>query len=209
MTLTTSTCAVGIVGSDQVLRAGLETQLRGRMGLRLVEPAVDPADVVVIALSGTDDDLEVLRRVHRNHQARLVAVVGDIDDGGVLNLIENGATGVLRRADATPELLQDVILRAARGDGAMPDDLLGGLLRQVKRLQQNVLTPRGLTISGLTSREVEVLALVADGFDTKSIASQLCYSERTIKNVIQDVMRRFGLKNRSHAVAFALREGYI
>ena len=69
--------------------------------------------------------------------------------------------------------------------------------------------PRGLTISGLTEREVEVLRLVADGFDTAEIAKKLSYSERTIKNILHDVVSRFGLRNRAHAVAYALREGLI
>jgi DNA-binding NarL/FixJ family response regulator len=83
------------------------------------------------------------------------------------------------------------------------------LLRQVRQVHQHVLVPKGLSFSGLSDREVEVLRLVADGRDTREIATELCYSERTIKNVIQDIVRRFGLRNRSHAVAFALRQGFI
>jgi DNA-binding NarL/FixJ family response regulator len=56
---------------------------------------------------------------------------------------------------------------------------------------------------------VEVLRLVAEGLDTGEIAKRLSYSERTIKNVIHDVVTRLNLRNRSHAVAYALREGLI
>jgi DNA-binding NarL/FixJ family response regulator len=79
----------------------------------------------------------------------------------------------------------------------------------VGRLQRHVLAPRGLTFSGLTERELGVLKLVADGLDTAEIAQQLAYSERTIKNIIHDITTRFHLRNRSHAVAFALRQGLI
>ncbi len=72
-----------------------------------------------------------------------------------------------------------------------------------------MLAPRGLTFTGLTDREVDVLRLVADGYDTTQIAETLCYSARTVKNVIHDVTTRFNLKNRSHAVAYAMREGLI
>jgi DNA-binding NarL/FixJ family response regulator len=54
-----------------------------------------------------------------------------------------------------------------------------------------------------------VLRLVADGLDTHQIAEKLAYSERTIKNVLYGVMSRLQLRNRAHAVAYALREGYI
>ena len=54
-----------------------------------------------------------------------------------------------------------------------------------------------------------MLRLVADGYDTAEIAQQLAYSERTVKNVLHDVTTRLQLRNRSHAVAYALREGLI
>jgi DNA-binding NarL/FixJ family response regulator len=66
-----------------------------------------------------------------------------------------------------------------------------------------------LTFSGLTDRETHVLRMVADGHDTAEIAQELCYSERTVKNILHDVTSRLQLKNRSHAVAFAVREGLI
>ena len=126
-------------------------------------------------------------------------------------IIENqaGASGLIRREDADAERLIRVITATARGDGSVPPDLLGRLFSQLGRLQHHVLTPRGLTIAGLTEREIEVLRLVADGFDTAEIAKKLAYSERTIKNVLHDVVSRFGLRNRTHAVAYALREGFI
>jgi DNA-binding NarL/FixJ family response regulator len=123
--------------------------------------------------------------------------------------VEAGACGLLRRSEARPERLIEAIQSAATGDGSVPADLLGRLLEHVGRLQRQVLSPRGLTISGLTEREIEVLKLVADGFDTAEIAGSLAYSERTIKNIIHDVTARLNLRNRSHAVAYAVRQGLI
>jgi DNA-binding NarL/FixJ family response regulator len=91
----------------------------------------------------------------------------------------------------------------------VPPDLLGRLLDQVGRLQRQVLAPRGLTFTGLATREIEVLRLVADGLSTGEIAVELCYSERTVKNVLHDITTRLHLRNRSHAVAYALRQGLI
>jgi DNA-binding NarL/FixJ family response regulator len=101
------------------------------------------------------------------------------------------------------------VRHAAAGDGSVPPDLLGRLLRQVGRLQRQVLAPRGLTFTGLSEREVDVLRLVADGLDTSEIARHLSYSERTIKNVIHDITTRLQLRNRAQAVAYAMREGLI
>jgi DNA-binding NarL/FixJ family response regulator len=98
---------------------------------------------------------------------------------------------------------------AASGDGSVPPDLLGRLLAQMGRLHRQVLAPRGLTFSGLSEREITVLKLVADGLDTAEVANQLFYSERTVKNVIHDVTTRLNLRNRTHAVAYAVRQGLI
>ena len=77
--------------------------------------------------------------------------------------------------------------RVAAGDGEVPPDLLGRLLEQVGRLQRQVLAPRGLAFSGLTPREIEVLRLVAEGHDTVRDRRTVCYSERTVKNVLHDL----------------------
>jgi DNA-binding NarL/FixJ family response regulator len=54
-----------------------------------------------------------------------------------------------------------------------------------------------------------VLALLADGHQTREIALQLCYSERTIKNVLHDIVTKLNVRSRSHAIAYAVRAGLI
>jgi DNA-binding NarL/FixJ family response regulator len=54
-----------------------------------------------------------------------------------------------------------------------------------------------------------VLRLLADGHDTAEVGRQLYYSERTVKNIVHDVTSRLDLRNRTHAVAYALRQGLI
>jgi DNA-binding NarL/FixJ family response regulator len=61
----------------------------------------------------------------------------------------------------------------------------------------------------LTTREQAVLRLIAQGHATREVASELCYSERTIKNVIHDAVTKLDARSRSHAVAHAVRHGLI
>ncbi|MGF1645920.1 MAG: response regulator transcription factor [Kineosporiaceae bacterium] len=61
----------------------------------------------------------------------------------------------------------------------------------------------------LTSRETDVLQLAGDGLTTVEIAERLGCSERTVKMALHDVVERFGLRNRTHAVAYAIRAGLI
>ena len=61
----------------------------------------------------------------------------------------------------------------------------------------------------LTSREQQVLALVADGLPTREIGEELHYSERTVKKVLGDVVVKLGARSRSQAIARAVRQGII
>jgi DNA-binding NarL/FixJ family response regulator len=163
---------------------------------------------LVVADRVAEPTLRTLRSLQRVG-ARLVLVVAELDDADLVAAVEAGVAGVVRRAEASPDRLINVVQAAAVGDGALPPDLLGRLLNQVGKLQRQVLWPRGLTFGGLAEREIEVLRLVADGLDTAEIAAKLSYSQRTIKNILHDITSRLHLRNRSHAVAYALRHGLI
>ena len=202
---------VFVYAADPISQAGLASQLRSRPEVLVVDECdLDQAVVAIVMADEVDEDTtRVVRAAQRNGCPRVVVVATRLDDCGLLAAIEAGACGILRRADALPERLVETVLSAAAGDGSVPPDLLGRLLDQVGRLQRQVLAPRGLTLSGLSIREVDVLRLVADGLDTGEIALKLAYSERTVKNVIHDITTRLQLRNRSHAVAFAVRQGII
>jgi DNA-binding CsgD family transcriptional regulator len=101
----------------------------------------------------------------------------------------NEVMAVLGRASLTAEQLLASIHAAAAG------------LRVVHA--DHAATPR------LAGRGLEVLALLAAGADTKEIAEQLGYSDRTIKSVIRDVQLGLGAKNRVQAVAEGIRQGLI
>jgi DNA-binding NarL/FixJ family response regulator len=118
-------------------------------------------------------------------------------------------SSLLRRSEATPDRIIQAIVAVTRGEGTMPPDLLGRLLEQVGRIQREVLVPLGLSFCGLTDRELKVLRLIADGHDTAEVGRRLFYSERTVKSIIHDVTSRLNLRNRTHAVAYALRQGLI
>ena len=203
--------SVSVHARDPISEAGVASQLRPRPEVRVVRSDEgDLADVAVIVVDAVDDDaVQLLRRVQRGGVARTVLVASRLDDGDLVAAVECGVVGLVRRCDAMPDRLVQVIVSAAAGDGSVPPDLLGRLLDQLGRLQRHVLSPRGLTFTGLAEREIEVLRLVADGYDTGEIASKLAYSERTIKNVLHDVTTRLQLRNRSHAVAYAMRQGLI
>ena len=198
-----------IDGRDPISQAGVVSQLRAQPQIRLVD-RVEQADVAVVVADHVDaDTTRQLRSLRKDGRPQLMLVATAVDDAALVLAAEAGVAGLLRREDANPDTLVRTVRRVAAGQGEVPPDLLGRLLEQVGRLQRQVLAPRGLTFTGLTPRETEVLRLVADGHDTSEIALQMCYSERTVKNVLHDLTTRLQLRNRTHAVAYAVREGLI
>lgn len=202
---------VYVYADDSILQAGVISQLRMRSEVVVVDGAnLESAKVAVLAADVLDETtMRTLHALQRGFSPRVVLVLRVIDDATLVAAAEGGISGLLRRGDATPDLLVRTIQKVVAGEGVVPPDLLGRLLGQVGALQRQVLAPRGLHFSGLSDREVQVLRLVADGHDTSEIAQHLCYSQRTVKNVLHDITTRLQLRNRSHAVAYAVREGLI
>ncbi|MFI0977402.1 LuxR C-terminal-related transcriptional regulator [Streptomyces sp. NPDC021093] len=200
--------SVTVTAPDPLTREGAVSQLRRQPEIELREEP-GPGTVALLIEDGLDDDAFArLRRVVRSEGSRAVLVVGAIRESDLLDVIEGGVSAVVWRREATGHRLLQALRVAARGDGDLPADLLGRLISQVGTLHRGTTGTTG-PVLGLAPREADVLRLVADGFDTGEIAGKLSYSERTVKNVMHGLTTRLHLRNRAHAVAYALRQGYI
>ncbi|MDT7787374.1 MAG: hypothetical protein QOF58_5793 [Pseudonocardiales bacterium] len=202
---------VAVHAHTPILRAGVMALLRG-------QPAVEPvpverwqdADVLVVAHDHLRiADLRGLREKLPEFTKPIILVVQDLRESQLLGAVEWGVRAVVPMAQATGDRLIQTITAVAAGAGEIPAKLIGPLLDQVHTLHDKVLRPNGLTSSGLTPREINVLTLLADGKDTTEVAEALWYSERTVKNIIQGMISRLNLRNRAHAVAYAARAGVI
>jgi DNA-binding NarL/FixJ family response regulator len=203
--------AVAIRAQDPITRAGLVAQLAYRPEVRVAGADDVTSGGVTLVLADDVDEvtLGAIRAARVGDGNRVVLVVTRLIEGDLLAAVEAGASSVIRRSEATPDCVVEAVRVASSGAAAMSPDLLGQLLDHVGRLQRDVLAPRGLRFSGLTEREVRVLRLMAEGLDTVEVGQRLFYSERTVKNIIHDVTSRLNLRNRTHAVAYALRQGFI
>jgi DNA-binding NarL/FixJ family response regulator len=121
----------------------------------------------------------------------------------VLAALQAGAAGVLRKDTLTTETLASAVRAAVNGTGVVTSELLHELLEGLSTNGDKPAPTR------LTDREQQVLSLIAAGHPTREVAQQLCYSERTVKNVLHDVVTKMGARSRSQAVAHAVREGLI
>ncbi|AXO37994.1 response regulator transcription factor [Micromonospora chalcea] len=203
--------AVFVHAPDPLTHTGLTAHLRSRSDVTLLDSADRTrAQVLIVAADRlTTDVIAMLRLAATEIGAPVVLVTTDISEQELLTAVECRVVAVLPRAAVTAERLAHSVLAAASGGGVLPPNLVGELLKHIERLQRDVLNPNGLNASGLTAREIDVLRLMAEGFDTNEIADELRYSERTVKNVIYGLNHRLKLRNRSHAVAYALRSGMI
>jgi DNA-binding NarL/FixJ family response regulator len=198
---------VQVYATDPILHAGAVASLSAAHDLVVLSagsPDRSAVDVAVVVSDSLDEHTSAtLARLHRLTGPRVVLVMDAVDGRAVLAAVEAGTGALVRRSEASGERLTQAVRRVAAGEGMLPGDVLG-------RLLHNGADSAGrLTFGGLTQRELTVLRLVADGYSTAEIADRLTYSERTIKNALHDLARRFHLRNRTHAVAFAVREGLI
>ncbi|GLV91423.1 helix-turn-helix transcriptional regulator [Streptomyces lavendulae subsp. lavendulae] len=169
-----------------------------------------PGTVAILLVDALDEaTLSRLRRLTRTEGTRVVLVANALREADLLQVVECGVRAIVWRREATEDRLLQAVRAAARGDGDLPSDLIARLITQVGSMQRSAERLPGMPASGLVRREVDVLRLVADGLSTEEVAAKLAYSERTVKNVMHGLTTRLHLRNRAHAVAYALREGYI
>ncbi|WP_434447184.1 helix-turn-helix transcriptional regulator [Lentzea sp. E54] len=201
--------AVLVKGADELSVLGVRAALRYEEGIHLVDSPGESDLVGVVVGHQLDDRLvAVLRELWAQEVRRTVLVVNELADTDMLTAVELGVCSLVWWQDAGQAKLARIVHQAHRGQAALPPDLLSRFLAQVSRLQRTQEDPRTVG-AGLREREVHVLRLVANGLDTREIADELNYSERTIKNVLRDVTNRFQLRNRTHAVAYAMRAGLL
>ncbi|MFF2324771.1 MULTISPECIES: response regulator transcription factor [unclassified Streptomyces] len=203
--------SVAVYAEDLILQTGIVHQLRLRPEIELVaESEADRAQVSLVVVDMVNEPaVQLLNRLQRNTSTRTGLVVGFFESGALQTLIECGVAAVLRRGEADQDRLVHLVKAIANGEGVLPGDLLGRLLDHVSSLHRTVLDPRGLSLSTLTAREAEMIKLVSEGFGTAEIAQKTSYSERTVKNVLHEMATRLDLRNRAHAVGYAMRHGLI
>lgn len=199
---------VGVCALNPVMTAGIISCLEAQADVQmLTDRSRDDADVVVAAFDSLSfDAVAALREIAAGAGKPVVLVIGRFLEDELPLAVECRVVAVLPPAAVTDERLIDSVRAAGAGEANLPSNLLGRLVEQTERLYREVLAPGGLSLS---TREIDVLRLMADGFDTNEIAVALSYSERTVKNIVYALTKRLRVRNRPQAVALALRAGVI
>lgn len=185
---------VGLLGSEADLEVVGEAE-NGREGVTLaasLTPDVVLMDLRMPVLDGASATAEITAA----GTARVLVLTTYDTDGDILRAVEAGATGYLLK-DTPREQLLAAVRAAARGETVLAAPLAAKLMRQVRGGDQ------------LTPRELEVLALVAQGKSNPEIARELFIGEATVKSHLLHVFDKLGVSDRTAAVTRALDRGLL
>jgi len=200
-----------IVDDHPVVRDGLRGVIDGQPDMHVVGEAghgaealarvdAEPVDVVLMDLRmPIMGGVEAIGQLRRTAPSVRVLVLTTFDtDRDVLPAIEAGATGYLLKDTPRDELLRAV--RAAhRGEAVLSPAVAGRLMGQVRTPAQDTLS----------SRELEVLRLVAAGFTNREAAQKLFISEATVKTNLLHIYAKLGVRDRASAVAAGYQRGLL
>lgn len=212
------TTSVLIVDDFPLLRHGLKALLSEQADIAVVGEASTAEEARVMAeellpavmLLDLDlpdaDGLEVLVHVRERHpQVKVIAMAGPDDDSYLTEAVKRGAAGYLLKTASAPLILA-AIRTVAQGGTWLQREMTGKLFKEFNRL---VEARREETDSSLTQREVEVLALIAQGLKNRDIAEKLFISPRTVKVHVSNLFRKLGLSDRVQATRYAIRHRLI
>lgn len=148
------------------------------------------------------DGVEATRLITANQPGiRIIILTMYRQDQYVFEAIKAGAYGYLLK-DIDEKELVEAIQAVCRGDALINPSLAARLLEEFRRLSQSTAEEE------LTPGEIEVLRLVAQGLDNKSIARELNLSERTVTNRLSEIYQKLHVANRTQAALVALRRGW-
>ncbi len=211
-----------VVADDQrVVREGLALVLRLLPGVDVVGMAADgeealalvdalAPDVVLMDLRMPRcDGVEATRRLlARGSPAKVLVLTTYADDRSVVAALRAGARGFLTK-DAGPEEILQALMAVARGAAAIDPAVQHHLVNAIAGVapaEELPAVPPALP-DGLTAREGEVLALIAEGLSNGEIAARLVVSEATVKTHVNHLFLKTGVRDRAQAVAYAYRHG--
>jgi DNA-binding NarL/FixJ family response regulator len=149
-----------------------------------------------------------MRELARQCTQPAVLLVNTTDEADMMAAVDSSGVAVLPRSAVSDERLLRTTL-AAVGKQVMPTELIRELFTQIERFRAERPDSCSFAAADASPREVEVLRLISRGMDTAEIARQLSYSERTVKNIFYHFANQHKLRNRPHAVAYAVRSGLI
>lgn len=212
------------------LQEGIEVVGAAANGQEAVEKALElrPDVILMDVRMPVMDGVEATAQVrHQVPTCQVLVLTTFDDDEYIVEALRAGARGYLLKDIPAPDLAK-AVPAAHRGIYQLDPDVASKVLQALSRPSGTEPPPptaptverppsatldqeshRGLTAAGVSSRELEVLRLVAQGATNREIAEQLVVSEGTVKNHISNILSRLGLRDRTQAALYAREQGLL
>ena len=208
-----------LVDDHAVVRSGLRMLLENESDIEIVGEAGNAAESqealtsltpnVILMDIGLPDrsGIDVAREIkHRSPETAVIALTIHEDKEYFFRMLEAGASGYVPKR-AAPEELLTAIRVAASGEVYIYPSMAKWLVKDY--LEQERKGRHSQTLNGLTSREQEVLAYLADGATNMEIAEILSISHKTVARHRENIMQKLNLHSRTELVKYAIRKGII
>jgi two-component system, NarL family, response regulator DevR len=208
------TIRILIADDHSVVRAGLKALLERQGPFQVVAEAATGEEAVVKAreshpdvavldirmpgLSGIEACRQIVQTVEGCHVIMLTSYA---EDELLFSAIQAGASGYVLKRIGDNELVH-AIERVSRGEGMLDPAMTATVLAEMRKAgeSQNLAA-----FADLTSQELAVLALIAQGLTNRQIAIKLYLGEGTVRNYVSSVLAKIGVSNRAEAAAYAVK----
>jgi DNA-binding NarL/FixJ family response regulator len=209
-----------VIADDQrLVRAGFAVMLNTEPGIEVVGEAGDGAEAVALAAAHSPDvvlldiqmpvmdGLAAARRILATEGPRVLMLSTFGTDDYVYEALRIGASGFLLK-DAPVDQLVTAIRCVAAGDALIDPSITKRLISQFARIPRPADgIPAALT--SLTSRELDVMRLMARGLSNAEIAADLVVEDSTVKTHVKRVLMKLGLRDRVQVVVLAYETGFV
>jgi len=207
-----------IIDDHEMVREGLKAMLSAEPDFTIVGDAANAElafalierlrpDIILldVRLPGTSG-IEVCRTVTERYPETAVIILTTFTDESLVEqCIKAGARGFIVK-DIERFDLKRSIRAVARGEAAIDTKAAVAVLAQLRRSPQK---NSEFAQESLSSQQIVILRLVAQGLSSREIATRLYLSENTVKGYVQEILHRLGVKNRTEAVMVAVKQGWL
>jgi DNA-binding NarL/FixJ family response regulator len=211
-----------LIADDQALvRVGLRKILEAEPETTVVGEAADGEDAVAAVLRLRPDvvlmdirmpvldGIEATRRITASQPATHVLILTTFGlDGYVYDALRAGASGFMLK-DAPPEEIAAAVRIVAGGEALLAPAVTRTVIEEFARREPTPASSPPAALSELTSREREVLDLLARGLSNPEICQRLVISEATAKTHVARILQKLGLRDRVQVVIYAYENGLV
>ncbi|WP_026564457.1 response regulator transcription factor [Bacillus sp. UNC41MFS5] len=206
---------VVFVDDHEMVRIGVSSYLSAQPDIEVVGEADDGKKGVELALELRPDiilmdlvmkemdGIEATRRiVEQWPEAKIIIVTSFLDDEKVYPALEAGATSYMLKTSKAGEIA-NAVRATYHGQSVLEPEVTGKMM--VKMRQKNTHLPH----EDLTSREIEILLLMAEGKTNQDIADELFIALKTVKTHVSNILSKLNVQDRTQAVIYAFKHSLI